>query len=145
MKFTCLVCGKEIEQRTSMPKLYCNEACRKVQADKHIIPLEVVRQETERRKMLFRAAMPEEQQRRRELARKQREAFLLREAAIYAECDEPRPKRYCHNFHKKDKDGNPLCRNKTWDYYCADCRRKMRSDNGLDIARIDTESMWDGF
>ena len=136
MKFTCMICGSDIDQKTAMPKLYCGEHCRKIQADRHLIPLHVVQEEAARRKELYLASVPEEVQLRRKKARMSRDECMMREAAFYTACDEPKPTRKCHN---------PKCSNLTWDFYCPECRRKRRSQHGLDMDRVDTESIWDGF
>jgi hypothetical protein len=139
-----MICGKEFEQPSSAPKLYCSDRCMNRQYNNRLIPPEVVAAEKERRRQLMGSAQksPEE---RREYNRRKRQEYVKREAEIYAGCDEPKPKRYCHNYYVHGKDGKPLCRNKTWNYYCEDCHRKKRQEARLDMDREETESEWDGF
>lgn len=145
MIWKCLLCGKEFEQPASTPvKLYCSEHCLNRQYNNKLIPPEVVAEEKARRRALMGSAQksPEE---RRAYNRRKRQEYVRREAEIYAGCEEPQPTRYCHNFYVHDKDGKPICRNKTWDYYCPDCHRKKRQEARLDVDREETESIWDGF
>jgi hypothetical protein len=145
MRWKCLLCGKEYEQPPSTPvKLYCSEHCLNRQYNNRLIPPEVVAAEKDRRRKLLGNAQksPEE---RSAYNRRKRQEYVQREAEIYAGCDEPHPTRYCHNFYVKGKNGEPLCRNRTWDYYCPECHRKKRRKAGLDMDREETESEWDGF
>lgn len=135
MIFKCLICGKEFEQPSSAPKLYCSDRCMNRQYNNNLIPPEVIAAEKERRRKLISNAQksPEE---RRAYNRRKRQEYIQREAEIYAGCDEPKPTRKCHN---------PLCRNLTWDYYCPECHRRQRRRAGLDVDREETASEWDGF
>ena len=82
------------------------------------------------------AALTPERRQELEYGKIKRGEFAEREAARLGLCDEPKPTRYCHNF--------PRCRNKTWDYYCPECRRKKR--NGyVEEDYSETEDVWDDF
>lgn len=145
MRWTCIVCGKEYEQPPSTPvKLFCSEHCLNRQYNHRLIPPEKVAEEKARRRALMGSAQksPEE---RRAYNRRKRQEYVRREAEIYAGCEEPQPNRYCHNFYVKKPNGEPVCRNRTWNYYCEKCHRLQRAKARLDLDREDSESEWDEF
>ena len=144
MIFRCMICGKEFEQPKSAPKLYCSDRCMNRQYNNNLLPPEIIEAEKERRRKIISNSQksPEE---RRAYNRRKRQEYVRREAEIYAGCEEPQPNRYCHNYYVKGKNGEPLCRNLTWDYYCPECHRKQRRRAGLDVDREETASEWDGF
>ena len=144
MIWKCLLCGKEYEQPPSTPvKLYCSEHCLNRQYNNKLIPPEKVAEEKARRRALM--GQPKSKEERREYNRRKREEYLRRQAEYYAGCEEPRPNRYCHNFYVKKPNGEPMCRNKTWNYYCEKCHMLQRAKARLDINREDSESEWDEF
>ena len=135
----CIICGSPMEQRTATPKLLCSPQCRNVQRREHRVPRNVCEEEGRKRKDAFFAAMTPERKKQLEYERRKRGEFQARLAAQLDGVEEPQPKRYCHNF--------PKCKNRTWDFYCPECRRKNRMGGGYvaEEELEDTESIWDEF
>lgn len=132
----CIVCGKDMEQRTGSARLYCSNDCRNEQRRTHKVPEFVLAKETQKRRAMYYAALTPERKKELEYGKIKRGEFKEREAKRLGFGDEPRPNRYCHNF--------PKCKNLTWDYYCPDCRRKNRQGY-VEQDYEETEDVWDDF
>lgn len=135
----CVICGKEVEQRTASPKIYCSEYCYNEQRRTHKVPSYVLGAESQKRRAAYLASLSPERRAELEYGRKKRGEFQEREAARLSLSDAPQPTRHCHNFYTKIK-----CQNMTWDYYCPDCRRKRRMGY-VEQDYEETEDIWDDF
>lgn len=134
----CVVCGKDMIQVSSSPKLFCSQECCTYQTNHHPLTREAIRQEKERRKLAFQDALTPEHKQILEYNRKKRLEFGDRLAKSNAD-GTLQPTRHCHNFFTKVH-----CPNLTWDYYCPECRKAKRSGY-VEEDYNETESIFDDF
>lgn len=134
----CVICGADMVQASSTPKLFCCQACCNYQHNQHPLTREAIRQEKERRKMAFLDALSPEHKKTLEYNRRKRFEFADR-MALGADNYALQPTRHCHNYYTKVR-----CPNLTWDYYCPECRKAKRQGY-VEEDYNETESVWDDF
>lgn len=136
----CIICGKEMIQASSNPKLFCSPACCDIQHKQKIYSSEDIRLEKQRRRKAFNDALTPEHRKILEYGKQKRFEFCDREAERLGEdADGLQPTRHCHNYFTKVR-----CPNLTWDYYCPECRKKKRQGY-VEESYQETESIWDDF
>ena len=135
----CVVCGEWMKQVTAQPKLFCSKYCHNEQRRTHKVPAYVLGAESQKRRAAYMASLTPERRAQLEYGKVKRGEFRAREAERVGLGGELQPQRHCHNFYTKVR-----CQNLTWDYYCAECRRKKR--NGyVEEDYSETEDIWDDF
>ena len=123
----CVICGREMEQRSSKGKIFCSDACCYLQRSRHIRDDKWCKEELQRRHDDYIAGLTGEELQRRE----ERRNVTMR--SYYMKKPEELAKRVCHDC------GKP-CSN----YRCADCWKKIRG-NTLEPQEARSETEWDYF
>ena len=139
LKVKCVVCGKDMIQVSSSPKLFCSQECCSYQSHQHPLTREELNREKERRKQAYLDALTPEHKKTLEYNRQKRFEYVDRAVRIGADGCTLQPTRHCHNFYTKVH-----CPNLTWDYYCPECRKAKRQGY-VEEDYSETESVWDDF
>ena len=128
MKFKCVVCGCDIEQRTTAPKIYCSDSCCYIQQSRKLHSKEWIEAEKKRRRQAYMDGLPDDE-RERIAAHRSKDKFYH-----YMSKPEELATRRCHDC------GKPCV-----DYRCPECWAKLRRGNGLTENITESESIWDDF
>lgn len=131
MRVKCVVCGREVEQSTRVPKLYCCHHCSYLQDTHHIHTKEWIAQEKERRTQAYIDGLDEDTKRRLKWHKKKSGSEKV---SYYQSKPTQLATRRCHDC------GKP-CNN----YRCDECWQKVRRSNGLLETVYQAESEWDDF
>lgn len=134
----CVVCGKDMVQVSSSPKLFCSQECCSAQSHQHYLTRDEIQQEKERRKQAFLDTLTPEHKQHLDYNKKKRLEFGDRMARSNPD-GTLQPTRHCHNYFTKVH-----CPNLTWDYYCPECRRAKRQGY-VEEDYNETESIFDDF
>ena len=134
----CIICGREMMQGSSTPKLYCSAECIAVQRNTQKDSREDIQIEKERRRRAYLEALSTDHREKIEYNRQKRNEYNERIARVNDGLT-LQPTRHCHNYYTKVR-----CPNLTWDYYCPECRRAKRQGY-VEEDYNETESVWDDF
>lgn len=131
MVFKCIMCGRDVLQKTSTPRLYCSDKCSNEQEKLQKYSKEWLTAEKIRRKQTYKDSLPPEEQKRMAL-RKGKDKFY--HYTSKPKPDPEKPKHLCVS-----------CKKPCVDYRCPACWRKIRRKLGLIETVVPSESIWDGF